>query len=110
MDKIYFTEEDDALVDVDSPQKKQKKMKEAWVCINDPFLHQMKVWTAANPDDGSLPDKSSSLSIVKYHEIQVLQPNCNRSRETADDPEPIDEETERDIEVIVDPKAKRVRR
>ncbi len=108
MDKIIFMEEDDAPVDVGSPQKKQKKVMEAWVCTNDPFLQQMKVWTAANPDDGTLPDKNSRVSVVKYHEIQlqVSTSNSNRSQDN------IEEETDEkdEVEVVEKPIAKRVKR
>ncbi len=97
MDKFFLMEKDDAPVDVGSPQKKQKKVMEAWVCTNDPFLQQMRVWTAANPDEGSLPDKNSRVSDVKYHEIQ-LQVSTSNSNQSQDN---IDEEADEKDEVEV---------
>ncbi len=87
LDVVYFREEDDVLVDItSSDENSAKALKKAWISVNDPFLHQMHVWTTARLDDDCLPDQNSTTTIIKYKEIQLENPTpISNSHATVND-------------------------
>ncbi len=107
LDTIYFSEQPDALVDVASPIKASVPLLKGWVCSNDPFLQQMKVWTNPRSDNSSSPDTSSRTLVVKYREIKLDCGILGRKVFKVDDM-PEKEKADEDVEVVeVKPKAKK---